>query len=160
MRSLALALCLAAAPLAVRAEPAATRPATPPSPPAADLSWLAGSWHGGNATETWDATFTSAAGGVVLGTYKQAKRSGTLTFVELQQFDLRQSPATLTLFANGGSPYRLRAKHLTPTHAEFEGEHAFPRNVALHLDRDGHHTLTLTGTLSGRPFQERFAFAR
>lgn len=152
LRHLVLALCLAAAPLASGAAPA------PPSP--GDLAWLAGSWHGGNATETWDATFTSDAGGVVLGTYKQAKRVGALTFIELQQFDLRQSPATLTLFANGGPPYRLTAVRLTPTQAEFAGEHAFPRKVALRLDRNGGHTLTLTGTLGGRPFQERFVFAR
>lgn len=124
---------------------------------AGDLAWLEGRWHGGNADETWEATFTSDAGGVVLGTYKQAKRAGALTFVELQQFDLRHTP-TLILFPNGGAPYRLAVKRLTPTLAEFEGDHAFPRHVAFSRDSGGGHTLTLTGTLDGRPFQERFPF--
>lgn len=127
---------------------------------AGDLAWLEGRWHGGNVEETWDATFTSEAGGVVLGTYKQAKRGGPLTFVELQQLDLRQTPATLLLFANGGAPYCLTATRISAQRAEFTGDHAFPRHVAYSRNPDGSHTLTLTGTLEGRPLQERFMFRR
>ena len=124
------------------------------------LDWLAGSWHGGNAKETWEAQFTTGAGGVVLGTYKQAARSGALSFLELQQFDLRQKPATLTLIANAGQPYRMTATQLTDALAEFTGDHAFPRTASYARGKDGSHTLTLTGTMNGKPFTEHFEFTR
>src|ERR1700738_4331633 len=78
---------------------------------AGDLAWLAGAWHGGNARERWESRFTGDEGGVILGTYKQGGNDGTLTFVELQQIDLRAHPARLLLFANGGAPYELQEVH-------------------------------------------------
>ena len=127
---------------------------------AGDLSWLAGTWSGGNARETWECRFTGDEGGVVLGTYKQADRSGKLTFVELQQLDLRARPAVLTLVANAGAPYALSEVRLTPDRAEFAGAHAFPRTAAFVHTPDGGLALELAGVLGGKPFHESFPMHR
>ena len=122
---------------------------------AGDLAWLAGAWHGGNDRETWESRFTGDEGGVVLGTYKQGGKDGALTFVELQQIDLRVHPAKLSLFANGGAPYEMLEVRRTPGRIEFSGAHAFPQRAVFVHDGQGFR-LELSGRMQGKDFSEAF----
>jgi phage shock protein E len=126
---------------------------------AADLGWLAGAWSGGERGQRWDAYFTDAGGGVVLGTWKQYDAKGALTFEELQRFDARGKQLTLLLVANGGTPYTLKGRAGLKI-LELSGERAFPRTVRLALDPAGVLTLTLDGKLRNTLFAESFPMRR
>lgn len=131
--------------------PAIALAATPPPPATlADLSWLAGAWEGDgiDGAPALEA-YASAAGGQMVGHFRQLNKDGSVMFYEL-----------ITIVEDGGSlAYRL--KHFNPDLTGWEEKDkvvAFPLTQAgkerwdfsgLVYERTGPDTMTATVVVHG-----------
>lgn len=68
----------------------------------AELSWLAGQWRGTTpAGRTIETTYTTAEGGVLLGTSKEYTADGRCVFFDLEHFAMKDGVLTLTPHPGG-----------------------------------------------------------
>ncbi len=128
--------------------------APPPEAAIADLGFLAGRWRGGS----WDATYSSPDGGIILSFAKDLKPDGTLGFFEFERIEARDGGVWLTPSPRGKPSVAFRLLSLDPAarRAVFENpEHDFPSRIVYHRDREDRLVFELSGRPGGKPQQVR-----
>lgn len=125
----------------------ALAPSPPPLTPAqqvASLDWLAGRWQG----DTWDGTYSSPEGGVVLAFSKEYREDGQAGFFEYERILVVDGRVVLipSPFGRESVPFPLVELDVSARRARFENpDHDFPRSITYQRTS----ALTLVFTLEG-----------
>lgn len=146
----------------------ATRPASPPPPsPAglekvAALAWLAGHWLGESGDATWEAVYSSPAGGEVVSASKEM-RGGRVVMHELERFHAVGDEVLLTPHPLGQARADFRLIELDEAARKAVFENApndFPRRLVYHRTAEDTLTITLIGTVRGQPREQAITLKR
>jgi hypothetical protein len=122
------------------------------------LTWLVGTWHGPPGASAMQEHWTSAAGGVMLGT-NRTTRDSVMTAFEFLCISERAGTLVFTPRPNAGPPTDFVLTHIDADSATFENpSHDFPRRIKYIRTGDN----GMRATISGTPQQPvvTFAFAR
>lgn len=130
-----------------------------PSATLADLNWLPGHWKGEGLGGASEEIIAPAAGGQMMGMFRQSEASGELKFYEFY------------LFAETENSLTLRIKHFTPALHGWEEKHDYVEFPLVSLGDDavyfdgltykktGPNTLSSAVNIEGRGVVE-FQFVR
>lgn len=151
---------------------AATPPAAPQTPPEKpgprleDLEWLAGSWSGdilgAGASVRFEALYTSAKGGMILGTGKAFTKDGRLTWFELERFEARDGGLQALRHPNGTAsvPFTLVEHDAAAKRAVFANpQHDYPNRITYHRIADDRLLILVAGETQEAPVM-RFILSR
>lgn len=144
----------------------ATRPAPPPSPAGlekvAALAWLAGHWYGESGATTWEAVYSSPAGGEVVSASKEM-RDGRVVMHELERFHAVGDEVLMTPHPFGKARADFRLIELDAAARKGVFEHApndFPRRLVYHRTAEDTLTITLSGIVQGQPHEQVITLKR
>lgn len=114
--------------------------AATPEEDLASLSWLAGQWRGPFQGGTWQTTYTTPAGGKILGMSKELGPDGLRLF-EFERFEVVEGAVVLTPYPNGRTPavsFTLTGYDAATRRASFENpEHDFPTRIVFESPEPG-----------------------
>ncbi len=122
-------------------------------------TWMTGSWQGHVNGVQMEEHWTSAAGGLMLGTHRDV-RPNKKTFFEFLRIEEKDGKLTYLAMPAGQPPTSFPLKTLTSTKVVFENpEHDFPQRVIYW--RDGKKLCAkVEGTLKGKPESEQWCWSR
>ena len=125
------------------------------------LAWLAGSWQGeirgAGKTVSYEAYYSTPAGGVILSINKAFQSDGNLSWIELERFEVRDGHLQVTPYPDGmpSVPFRLVELDLEGRRAVFANpEHDYPTRITYHRVEDGRLIVTVEGDTEGAPVME------
>ena len=104
-----------------------------------ELSWLEGKWRGTLGENTFEATYSSPAGGEILSINKEFLPDGSV-FVEFERFRMVDSFVVMTPYPGGKEsvPFTMVSFSAEDRMAKFSNpEHDFPNDIiyyAVHPD--------------------------
>ncbi len=143
---------------------AAAAPALAPAPAFADdparLAWLEGRWTGTQGGVDMEETWSSAAGGALLGMHKDVK-GGKMTSWEFMRIDA--TPKGLAFFASPRSapPVVFPAVEVGTRRVVFGNEtHDFPQRILYWLDDKGALHARIEGRLRGKAASQEWTWSR
>jgi hypothetical protein len=124
------------------------------TPKVRDLHWLAGHWRGTVDGGTWEASYTSPEGGVVVSANKEL-RDGKVVMIEFERFAKVAGKLTLIPYPFGKeSEVAFTAERVDreARRAVFANpDHDFPQRITYHqTDPDRLH-VKITGSRRGAP---------
>ncbi|MHC5011008.1 MAG: DUF6265 family protein [Planctomycetota bacterium] len=128
----------------------------------ATLHWLAGSWRGGHGSGTWEAVYSSAAGGEVLSVNKEI-RDGHVVSFEFERFFVQDGAVVMTPYVGGrrSVAFQLTTLDREARRAVFENpEHDFPQRIEYHRAAEDRLVITVTALKDGRHEGFRLDLAR
>lgn len=134
-----------------------TQPVTNASPTALieleSLGWLAGTWEGPYRDGTWEAVYSSPAGGEIVSANKEMA-GGCVRMFEFERFRVVGADVVMTPYPFGRpmGDFRLREHERPARRAVFENpENDFPREIHYARPADDTLTIELVGERSGEP---------
>lgn len=118
-----------------------------------DLAWLAGAWAGTIDGGTWEAVYSTPAGGEIVSANKEL-RDGRVTMIEFEHFRTVEDKLVLTPFPFGkrsSASFTLSALDRTAKRAVFSNPaHDFPREITYHRADEDRLVITVTGEQDGK----------
>jgi hypothetical protein len=128
--------------------PTAPQPRRPAAPPTiSDLSWLEGTWRGELGGRQFEAHYTGAEGGQILGASKYTENGAPAGF-EFERFEQRGDTLLVTPFPEGKSSvsFPLAAYDPEQRRAVFENlAHDFPTRISYQRVARNRLTILVSG---------------
>jgi hypothetical protein len=122
-------------------------------PSVADLSFLAGSWHGTHGTSTWESVYSGAEGGMIVGASKEL-RGGRVVMIDFEHFYERDGSIYMTPFpfGNRSMEFPLTSMDVSARRAVFVNEaNDFPSRFTYEATSRDHLKIELAGEMDGEP---------
>lgn len=104
----------------------------------ASLDWLAGTWAGAVGPGTWEAVYTTPAGGEVMSTNKEIRKGKVVSF-EFERFFVKDGKVVMTPYVKGINTVAFTLTQNDPKarRAIFENpKHDFPQRIDYHRRSD------------------------
>jgi hypothetical protein len=131
-----------------------------PTPDAATLSWMSGSWAGSQGGTDMEEVWTTPKGGSLLGLHRDVSGGRTISY---EFFRIEAAPGGLTYWASpqGRPATPFRMVESGKDRIVFENrEHDFPTRILYWLGGDGTLHAKVEGTLQGQPASEEWSWRR
>jgi hypothetical protein len=119
-------------------------------PSLAQLEWLAGAWHGSDATSETEEHWTAPKGRLMIGMNRTFRKPDKSAFEYMR---IVQSDSGLVFIAqpSGASPSEFPAIEVKPKSIVFENkEHDFPQRILYKLDDQGRLFARIEGVINGK----------
>ncbi len=102
------------------------------------LNWLAGQWYGTFEDGHWEASYTTAEGGVILSSNKELKK-GHVAMIEFEHFFVRDGKTWMVPYPHGRkskTEFELVELDASKRRAVFTADNDFPARIVYHRIAD------------------------
>jgi hypothetical protein len=102
------------------------------------LDWLSGQWYGTFENGHWEASYTTAEGGVMLSSNKELKQ-GRVAMIEFEQFVVRDGKTWMTPYPHGRkskTTFEMVEVDAAQRRAVFTADNDFPARIVYHRVAD------------------------
>ncbi len=124
-----------------------------PADQLASLSWLEGSWVGPHERGQWEASYTSAEGGLILSANKEIV-GGRVVMIEFEMFAVDGAHVVMTPYPGGRkSPvsFRMVENDMKKRRAVFTNpKHDFPQRIVYERRADDRLVIEVQGQRNGK----------
>ncbi len=148
---LLLSLCALAAPAAAQA----------PAPEPARLAWMEGRWTGSQGGVDMEETWTSPAGGALIGMHKDVQGGRMVSFEFIR---IEKTPAEGLVYVaspRGAAPTRFKAIELGARRVVFANQrHDFPQRILYWIDDRGALHARIEGRMQGKQRAEEWVWTK
>jgi hypothetical protein len=131
-------------------------------PMVADLHWLAGQWTGSDGESDWEATYSTAKGGMLVGASKELRDGKTVMF-DFERFYMRGAKLCMTPYPFGRESveFVLTDFDADAQSAVFENpEHDFPNWFRYQRESEDKLVIELKGAMGGSDVHVRIALSQ
>jgi hypothetical protein len=122
----------------------------------ADIAWLAGQWKGTIDGGTWESSYTTAEGGIMLSASKEFRGDRVVT-IEFECFRVIEGKLTLIPYPFGKQSetvFPIKEIDKDARKVVFANpEHDFPRELTYHRSADDRLQIKLTGEQRGKAIE-------
>lgn len=124
------------------------------------LKWIAGSWTGAMGRATIEESWTSPAGGAMLGVSRTLAGPRMVAF-EFLRIVQKEGETYYIAQPGGRPPTEFKLTSATETQAIFENpKHDHPKIITYERDADGDLLATIEGDEGGQHKKQQFRFRR
>lgn len=122
-----------------------------------DLSWMEGNWKGTTPAGTYENSFSSTTGGLIVGTAKMTDLHGALTFYEYDEIKVTENALQLTPMPFGMRGVSFKVAEYSDKRVVFENkQHDFPERITYSINDKGQFVSIVEGTQNGKPTRWEF----